>query len=139
MEKETNPFISRKFSLPTDNPLGMKTFFSALNTCPKEEGQSLSAKAMPQWMQWEHRGSCTLALLRAEKQESHPCTSWEATFDFWLVNKVLDALEISVPMHRADSELGHHFSCEKHPKRSSYTQAVGIFVQATILVKERLT
>lgn len=105
MEKESNPFISRKFSLPTDNPLGMKTFFSALSTCPKEEGQGLSAKAMPQWMQWEHRGSCTLALLRPEKQQSHPCTSWEATFDIRLVNKVLDALEISVPMHRADAEL----------------------------------
>lgn len=90
----------------------------------------MSAKAMPQWMQWEHRGPCTLALLRAEKQQSHSCRSWEARFDFLLVNKVLDALEIPVPVHRADAELKHHCSCEKQPRRSSYTQAVGIFVQA---------
>lgn len=87
-----------------------------------------------------------LALLRAEKQHSYPCTSWEATFDFLLVNKVLDALEIPVPLHRADAELRHHRGCAKQPKRYSYTQAVGTFVQAKQnfmikkkLVKEKLT
>lgn len=67
-------------------------------------------------MQWMHRGPCLLALLRAEKQQSHPCTSWEATLDFLLVNKVLDALEIPVPMHRADAELRHPCGYEKQPK-----------------------
>lgn len=33
-------------------------------------------------------------------------------------------------MHRADDELRHHYCCKKQPKRSSYTRAVGIFVQA---------
>lgn len=147
MEKESNPFISRKFSLPADKPLGIKTFFSALSTCPKEEGQGLSAKAMPQWMQWE---PCTEAHARWHylelKSKSHPCRSWEATADFLLVNKVLDALEIPVPVHRADAELKHHYSHEKQPKRSSYTQALGIFVQTKQnfvtkkkLVKEKLT
>lgn len=46
---------------------------------------------------------------------------------FVLVNNVLGALEIPVPMHRADAELTHDCSCEKQPERSSFTQAAGIF------------
>lgn len=47
-----------------------------------------------------------------------------------LVNKVLDALEIPVPVHRADARLRHRCICEKEPTRSSFTQAARIFAWA---------
>lgn len=49
MEKESNSLISKRFNLPTGNPLGIKMFFSALRTefvyqptpCRKAQGKAV--------------------------------------------------------------------------------------------------
>lgn len=90
-------------------------------------------------------GAVPVRYLHLKSNNLTPAGSGRHHLTFVLVNKVLDALEIPVPMHRADAELMHHCGCEKQPKRSSFTQATGIFAWAKqnlvekILLKEKLT